>query len=130
MKIMPVIRLTMVFGFFVSVALCQFPPTLALQGISGTSATLSASDIANLPNQTIRTTDHGTPVTFDGVLLNDVLASVRTPTGETFNKSGSIAESMGRAGGSSGEFVSESVGVNSSASDGASPPLKTKTKSF
>ena len=87
MKIMPVIRLTTVFGFFVSVALCQYPPTLALQGISGTSATLSASDIANLPNQTIRTTDHGTPVTFDGVLLNDVLASVRTPTGETFNKS-------------------------------------------
>ena len=85
MKIMPVIRLTTTFGFFVSVALCQ-APTLALQGISGTNATVSASDIANLPNQTIKTTDHGTPVTFEGVLLSDVLASVRTPTGEAFNK--------------------------------------------
>jgi hypothetical protein len=30
----------------------------------------------------VKTTDHGTPVTFDGVLLKDVLAKVNVPTGE------------------------------------------------
>jgi hypothetical protein len=59
--------------------------TITVTGISGTSATLSASDIAKLPPQTIKTTDHGTPVTFEGVLLSDVLAKVRTPTGDPFN---------------------------------------------
>jgi hypothetical protein len=67
------------------VALCQPPATLRVEGICGSSATLSASDIAKLPQQTIKTTDHGAPVTFEGVLLNDVLAKVRTPTGEAFN---------------------------------------------
>ena len=57
-----------------------------MSGPADIGATLSASDIANLPDQTIRTTDHGTPVTFQGVLLSDVLAKVSGPTGETFNK--------------------------------------------
>jgi hypothetical protein len=57
-----------------------------VSGPADIGATLSASDIANLPDQTIRTTDHGTPVTFQGVLLSDVLAKVSGPTGETFNK--------------------------------------------
>ena len=57
-----------------------------MSGPADIGATLSASDIANLPDQTIRTTDHGTPVTFHGVLLSDVLAKVSGPTGETFNK--------------------------------------------
>jgi hypothetical protein len=86
MKSMTAFRLTGTLAIFVFVALCQVPPTLEVHGISGTSATLSASDIAKVPQQTIRTTDHGTPVTFEGVLLTDVLAKVRTPTGEAFNK--------------------------------------------
>ena len=81
---MNVLKLSTAFGVFVSVAMCQAPPTLMVQGISGTSITLSTSDIAKLTQQTIKTTDHGAPVTFESVLLNDVLANVRTPTGEVF----------------------------------------------
>ena len=61
-------------------------PTLIVQGISGTTVTLSASDIARLPQQTVEAIDHGIPVTFHGVLLTDVLAKVTTPTGEAFSK--------------------------------------------
>jgi hypothetical protein len=45
-------------------------------------------------------------------------------------KEGSIAESMGRNGESSGKFAGESAGVSPSAADGTSPLLKTKTKAF
>ena len=82
---MTVIKLIGVFGILVSVAPSQVPATLTVEGISGTTATLSTSDLANLPQQTLKTTDHGTSVTFEGVLLADVLAKVRTPTGEPFN---------------------------------------------
>jgi hypothetical protein len=85
MKDMTAIKLSTAFGFFVSVALCQVEPTLTEQGISGTSVTLSAPELAKLPQQTVKTIDHGTPVTFQGVFLKDVLAKVRTPTGEAFN---------------------------------------------
>jgi len=50
--------------------------------------------------------------------------------GTQVRKYGSIAESMGRIGGSSGKFAGESVGVNRSAPDGTSPLRKAKTKSF
>ncbi len=68
-----------------SAGLCQSPATLRVEGISGTSDTLSTVDLAKLRQQTITTNDHGTPVTFRGVLLADVLASVRAPTGEDFH---------------------------------------------
>ena len=67
-------------------ALCQVPQTLTIQGISATNATISISDIAKLTQQTIKTTDQGNALTFQGVLLADLLAKVRTPTGEPFNK--------------------------------------------
>jgi hypothetical protein len=59
---------------------------LTVHGISATSATFSPPDLAKLPAQTVTATDHGAPVSFQGVLLTDVLAKVRTPTGEAFNK--------------------------------------------
>jgi hypothetical protein len=74
------------FSLFVSVVRCQIPATLAVQGIGDTSATLSVSDLSKLPQQTVKVTDHGTPVTFQGVLLSDVVSKVSGPTGETFNK--------------------------------------------
>jgi hypothetical protein len=37
-------KLICVFGLVVSVALCQVPAALAVQGLGDTSATLSASD--------------------------------------------------------------------------------------
>lgn len=73
------------FSLFLAVALCEAPPTLTVRGIGGNSVTLSASDLAQLPQQTVKTTDHGTPATFEGVLLKDVLARVDLPTGEKFH---------------------------------------------
>lgn len=82
---MTVIKLIGVFGLFVSVAVCQVPATLVVDGVGGTSATLSVSDLSKLPQQTVKATDHGTPATFEGVLLTDVLAKVALPTGEKFH---------------------------------------------
>jgi hypothetical protein len=48
---MTLIKLIGAFGLLVSVALCQVPATLAVQGIGGTSATLSGSDLSKLPQQ-------------------------------------------------------------------------------
>jgi hypothetical protein len=70
------------------VAPCQTPPALTVQGIGGTSATLSTADLARLPRQTVKTTTYGTPVTFQGVLLADVLSKVALPTGEKFHSTG------------------------------------------
>ena len=56
--------------------------TLVVQGIAGTSATISMADLAELPQHTVRTTDRGKPATFRGVLLADVLSKVAVPTRE------------------------------------------------
>jgi hypothetical protein len=85
---MTFIKMIGVFGIFVSVALCQVPAMLTVQGIGGTSASLSVSDLSNLPHQTVKATDHGTPATFEGVLLTDVLAKVDLPLGEKFHSTG------------------------------------------
>ena len=87
MVIMTAAKLPAAFAIFASVALSQAPPpTLTVHGISASTATLSPSDLGKLPVQPVKATDHGTLVTFEGVLLSDVLAKVRTPTGEAFNK--------------------------------------------
>jgi hypothetical protein len=62
---------------------------LVVQGVGGTSATLSTADLAKLQQQTVKTIDHGTPVTFQGVLLADVLSKVALPTGEAFHSTAS-----------------------------------------
>jgi DMSO/TMAO reductase YedYZ molybdopterin-dependent catalytic subunit len=85
---MTFIKLTGIFAVFMAVAASQVPATLAVQGIGGTSATLSVSDLSKLPQQTVKVTDHGTPATFEGVLLTDVLAKVDLPLGEKFHTSG------------------------------------------
>jgi DMSO/TMAO reductase YedYZ molybdopterin-dependent catalytic subunit len=56
--------------------------TFFVEGIAGTTATFSTDDLATLPQQTVKTTDHGSVVTFQGVLLSDVLSKVETPAGE------------------------------------------------
>ena len=98
MKSMTVNKLSTALGLFVCVALCQaqqappaepLPPAqplLVIQGVHGTHAELSLSDLSRLPQQTIKTTDHGTAVTFEGVRLADVLAKVDLPTDESFHK--------------------------------------------
>jgi len=82
------IKLIGVLGLLVSVALCQVPATLVVQGIGGTSATLSVLDLSKLPQRTVQVTDHGTPATFEGVLLAEVLAKVDLPLGEKFHSTG------------------------------------------
>jgi hypothetical protein len=70
----------------VSIALCQAPSALTVQGVSGASATLTAADMGKLPQHAAQATDHGKPATFEGVLLTDVLAKVDLPVGEKFHK--------------------------------------------
>jgi hypothetical protein len=79
------IRLGLAFGLFVSVALCQAPPSLSIRGLDGKTVVLSVVDLTRLPQQSIHTTDHDKPVTFQGVLLTDVLAKVELPLGEKFH---------------------------------------------
>jgi DMSO/TMAO reductase YedYZ molybdopterin-dependent catalytic subunit len=78
-------KLAEVFGLLVSVALCQEPATLVVDGIGGTSATLSVSDLSKLPQQTVKVAAHGSPATLEGVSLTDVLAKVALPVGEKFH---------------------------------------------
>src|ERR1017187_5308572 len=85
---MTILKLIGVFALLVAVALCQVPATLVVQGIGSTTATLSISDLSKLPQQTVKATDHGTPATFEGVLLTDVLAKVDLPVGEKFHSTG------------------------------------------
>src|ERR1039457_5066388 len=82
---MSLIKLSSVFGLLASVALGQVPATLVVEGVDGKSVTLSASDLSKLPQQTVKTIDHETPATFEGVLLADVLAKVALPAGEKFH---------------------------------------------
>jgi hypothetical protein len=58
--------------------------TLVIQGIGGTSATLSQADLAKLPQQIVKTTDRGARVTFQGIFLTDVLSKVAVPIGDGF----------------------------------------------
>jgi hypothetical protein len=85
MKSMTAIKLSTAFGLFVCVVPCQVQPSLTIQGVGGKSIALSGTDLSKLPQQTIKATDHGTPATFEGVLLTDVLAKVDLPTGEKFH---------------------------------------------
>jgi hypothetical protein len=64
------------------------PATITVTGIGSKSVTLSVSDLSNLPHQTVKATDQGTPATFEGVLLRDVLAEVDLPLGEKFHSTG------------------------------------------
>ena len=78
-------RLAFSFAACVTLAVCQPPATITVSGVSGRTVTLSAVDLSKLPQQTVNTTDHGTPTTFEGVLLSGVLGKVDTPTGEKFH---------------------------------------------
>lgn len=55
---MTVTKLIGIFVLLVSVALCQVSATLIVQGIGGTSAALSVSDLSKLAQQTVKVIDH------------------------------------------------------------------------
>lgn len=72
---------------------------LIVEGLGGTSAMFYVSDFSKLPQQIIKTIDHGTHVTFQGVLLADALShQVGLPTGEAFHSTAAsyyvIAEAL------------------------------------
>jgi len=79
------LNLASVLALLAAAALCQEPATLTVRGIHSTTITLSAANLAKLPQQTVQTVDHGKPATFEGVLLRDALAKVDLPTGEAFH---------------------------------------------
>jgi hypothetical protein len=80
----------------VSVCLLFLPAMMGLQaqgvanivvtGIGGKSVALSIFDLSKLPQHSVKVTSHGTPATFEGVLLTDLLAKVDLPTGEKFHQ--------------------------------------------
>jgi hypothetical protein len=63
-----------------AVALCQQPAAILIQSLEGKAVTVTAEDLTKLPHHPIKASEHGTPATFDGVLLSDVLAKVNVPT--------------------------------------------------
>jgi DMSO/TMAO reductase YedYZ molybdopterin-dependent catalytic subunit len=69
-------------------ALCQTPAALTVQGLDNSRATFSLADLAKLPRQTVKATDHGAAVTYEGVQLAHVLAKVALPLGEKFHSTG------------------------------------------
>lgn len=73
------------YAFFVSAALCQ-AQSLVVDGGNGKSVTLTAADLAKLPQHTVKATEHGTAASFSGVYLSDVLAKVDAPAGEALHK--------------------------------------------
>ena len=62
------------------------PAAITVTGVGGKAVTVSMADIVNFPQHTIKATDHGAPVSFEGVLLKDVLAKVDLPEGEQFHR--------------------------------------------
>jgi len=74
-------KLIPAFGILVSLAICQ-PPPLVVDGGNGVTTTLTVAGISKLPQHTIKTTEHDVQVTFEGVLLSDVMTKVGIPSGE------------------------------------------------
>jgi len=62
----------------------RLEPAITLHGIDGKMVQVAEAALLGLAHHTVNTTDHGTAVTFEGVLLADLLANVATPTGEQF----------------------------------------------
>ena len=67
---------------FASVAFGQAPPSIVLDGGDGHKISLTAQDLAGLPQQTIQANEHGKAAVFEGVFLSDVLAKEQVPAGE------------------------------------------------
>jgi hypothetical protein len=84
---MPVRNMALLLGVFFHLGFCQSPARIFVEGLGTGKSDFapSNSELALLQQRTIRAIDHGTLVTFQGVLLTDVLAEVATPTGEKFH---------------------------------------------
>lgn len=81
MKPMRTAALIVGLSLLASPALAQ---SLTLTGLNGQAVTLTAADIAGLPQVQVGFDIHGHKNTYQGPLLMDVLAKVGAPHGETF----------------------------------------------
>jgi hypothetical protein len=77
---------TLLLTALLSATLSHAQPSLTVEGIAGDPITITLAELATLPQQTIKVTDHGQPATFEGVALQDLLAKVERPAGEKFHK--------------------------------------------
>ena len=84
---MTLFKLSASFALCLSVAWCQAPQKLLVQGLDGTSVTLSLDELSKMPRHTVEVVDHATPAKFEGVALSDILAKVTLPSGEKYHKS-------------------------------------------
>jgi hypothetical protein len=78
-------RLGLAAALLSCLAFSQNELSLTAQGLGGKAVTLTAADLSKLPRKSIQASDHGTPASFEGVLLNDVLAKVDLPLGEKYH---------------------------------------------
>ncbi len=62
------------------------PATITITGVGGKSVELTMADMGSFPQHTVKVAEHGVPVTFEGVLLKDVLARVDLPAGEEYHR--------------------------------------------
>ncbi|HTX33441.1 MAG TPA: molybdopterin-dependent oxidoreductase [Bryobacteraceae bacterium] len=62
------------------------PATITVTGVSGKPVELTMADMGNFPQHAVKVAEHGVPVTFEGVLLKDVLARVDLPVGEPYHR--------------------------------------------
>src|SRR5260370_29726604 len=67
---------------FGAVAVSQQPVAITVQNLEGTPARITVEELTRLAQHPIKASEHGTPATFEGVLLSDVLAKVGVPFGE------------------------------------------------
>ena len=65
-----------------TIALCQQPAALTLHGLDGKPVNITAEDLTKMAHHSIKASDHGTPATFEGVLLSEILAKVNVPLGD------------------------------------------------
>jgi Oxidoreductase molybdopterin binding domain len=84
---MPVRNMALLLCVSFHLGFCQNPARIFVEGIGTGKPDFapSNSELALLQQRTITAIDHGTLVTFQGVLLADVLGKVATPTGEKFH---------------------------------------------
>jgi hypothetical protein len=75
-------RIATLAAFAASISFAQAPSSVTVDGGAGKVVTLTAADLSKLPQHTVPTSEHDTPVTFEGVLLSDLLAKVTMPAGE------------------------------------------------
>ena len=63
----------------------QEQPSVTIEGVSGRSIVVYTAYLSSLRQYALKTIEKGTPVTFEGVLLSDVLEKVDGPVGEKYH---------------------------------------------